>query len=259
MHILQLNNISKSFGGVQAVKDFSMEIDAGEIRGIIGPNGAGKTTIFNLVSKVYDLDSGSVVFKDKDITKMSQRDVAIQGISRTFQNIRLFSTLSVLENVKAACDYKPRYTLLEAITGLNRKRSGEKLTAKEAMECLELVELDHYANERPYNLPYGLQRKLEIARALAMNPQLLLLDEPGAGLNPEEIFALVDFIQSIQRKMNISMIIIDHRMDIIMNLCAYIYVQDFGKNIAEGTPGEIQADPIVQAAYLGDDTMEGCV
>lgn len=256
MSILEIENISKSFGGVQAVKDFTMSMDTGDVIGIIGPNGAGKTTIFNLISKVYDIDSGRVVFDGKDITNMDQREVAVLGISRTFQNIRLFSTLTVLENVKVACDYKPRYSLIEAITGINRKRKGEELITQEAMECLKIVELDQYANEKPYNLPYGLQRRLEIARALAMKPKVLLLDEPGAGLNPEETLMLVDFIKSIMSKLELSIIIIDHRMDIIMNLCKYIYVQDFGKSIARGTPEEIQINPVVLKAYLGDDCEE---
>lgn len=253
MSLLKTTGLCKSFGGVHAVVDFSMELSEGEIVGIIGPNGAGKTTIFNLISKVYDIDKGTVELDGKDITGMKQTDVAIAGISRTFQNVRLFTTLSVLENVMVACDYEPRYTLIESMLSLPRKIKGEREIRKKALHCLEMLDMVQYCDLRPNNMPYGLQRRLEIARALAMNPKVLLLDEPGAGLNPEEIMGLVGFIREIKEKFNVSIVIIDHRMDIIMNLCNRIYVQDFGKSIAYGTPEEIQNNPAVLKAYLGED------
>lgn len=254
MALLNVQNITKRFGGIVAVDDFSMVVDKNEIVGIIGPNGAGKTTIYNLISKVYDIDGkGSIYLEDKEITKFKQEHVAKLGIARTFQNIRLFQSLTVLDNVKVPLDYQPRYTFLETLLLLPRRWRGERKTKEEAMECLELVGLAHLCNEKPSNLPYGLQRRLEIARALALNPKVLLLDEPAAGLNPEEAFGLVDFLKEIMKKLDISMILIEHRMDVIMELCDKIYVQDFGKTIAVGTPKEIQTNPCVLAAYLGEE------
>ena len=253
MALLKVDNISKRFGGVQAVSSFSMEMEKGDIVAIIGPNGAGKTTIFNLISKVCAPDSGSIFLDNVDITHMSQECVAREGIGRTFQNIRLFSTLNILENVKVACDYKAKCSMAEAIFKLPRSFSSEKAITEEAMKCLKTVGMADLAMERPANLPYGLQRRLEIARALAMHPKVLLLDEPAAGLNPEECLQLVDFLKKMIVKFNTSLIIIEHRMDVVMNMCQKIYVQDFGKNIAMGTPQEIQNDPVVLKAYLGEE------
>jgi len=257
MALLTVNNISKRFGGVVAVNGFSMTVNANEIIGIIGPNGAGKTTIYNLISKVIDLDTGQIILADQEITRERQEKVAKMGIARTFQNIRLFQSLTVLDNVKVPCDYKPRYSFLETICMLPRRWKGEREIKKEAMECLELVGLAHLANTKPSNLPYGMQRRLEIARALALNPKVLLLDEPAAGLNPEEALELVDFLKDIKKRLGLSMILIEHRMDVIMELCDRIYVQDFGKTISVGTPAEIQSDPCVLAAYLGEEE-ESC-
>lgn len=253
MALLKVDNLTKKFGGVIAVDNFSMEVEKEQIVGIIGPNGAGKTTIFNLISKVYTPDTGIILLEGNDITQYSQSQVSIAGIARTFQNIRLFTELNVLENVKVACDYKPRYGILEGIFLLPRRFAGEKKTKAEAMECLKLLGLDSFADEKPGNLPYGLQRRLEIARALAMKPKVLMLDEPAAGLNPEEVFELVDFIRDIKNKLNISLIVIEHRMELIMELCDMIYVQDFGRTIAVGTPEEIQVNPAVLNAYLGEE------
>jgi len=253
MALLDVKNINKRFGGVVAVDDFSMVVEPNEIVGIIGPNGAGKTTIYNLISKVYELDSGQVYLEGEEISHQKQEKVAKLGIARTFQNIRLFQSLTVLDNVKVPCDYKPRYTFAESILMLPRRWKGEAETKREAMECLELVGLAHLCNEKPSNLPYGMQRRLEIARALALKPKLLLLDEPAAGLNPEEALGLVDFLKNIMKNLDISMILIEHRMDVIMELCDRIYVQDFGKTIAMGTPEQIQTDACVLAAYLGEE------
>lgn len=258
MAMLEVRNISKRFGGVIAVCDFSMTVERGEIVGIIGPNGAGKTTIFNVISKVYPVEAGDVALDGVSIAKLPQEKVARAGIGRTFQNIRLFSTLSILDNVKVACDHKPRYSLVEGILSLPRKLRGEKDTRAEALECLRLVGMEAFANERPSSLPYGLQRRLEIARALAMHPKVLLLDEPAAGLNPEECMQLVDFLHDIRTRFDISLIIIEHRMDVVMNLCDRIYVQDFGRTIAVGAPDEIQANEDVLSAYLGEE-HECCV
>ena len=254
--LLQIDGLSKSFGGVKAVVDFNMTLDRNQVVGIIGPNGAGKTTIFNLISSVYAADSGKILFEGRDITRLSQVMKARQGIGRTFQNIRLFSTLNVLDNVKVACDYKAKCSMMEAVLRLPRSFRSERGIAGEAMRCLELVGLDHLAQERPGNLPYGLQRRLEIARALVMHPQVLMLDEPAAGLNPEECFELVDFLKNILIKFDTSLLIIEHRMDVVMNLCDKIYVQDFGRNICCGTPLEVQCNAAVLGAYLGGDDDE---
>ncbi len=254
MELLRVEKAEKNFGGVVAVKDFDLTVNENQIVGIIGPNGAGKTTIFNLISKIYELDGGRIKFKGRDVTHYSPEQMAVEGVARTFQNIRLFSGLNVLDNVKAACDYKPRYSLLEAVMFLPRRRRGEKKIEEEAMECLRISELEHLAYEQPGNLPYGMQRKLEISRALALQPKILMLDEPAAGLNPQEVFDLIDFLRRMKQKLQLSLIIIEHRMDVIMELCEIIYVQDFGKTIAIGTPEQIQTDPVVLSAYLGEET-----
>lgn len=252
--VLKLEHLRKSFGGVEAVKDFSFSIDAGEIIAIIGPNGAGKTTIFNLISKIYQPDEGTLTFAGEDITKTSQIETARLGVSRTFQNTRLFTGLNVLDNVKVALDFDGKYSLIEAMFLLPRRWKRERETTRRAMECLKLLNLDQYANVRPSNLPYGIQRRVEIARALVSNPKILMLDEPAAGLNPEEVFQLVDFIREIHEKYpKLAILVIEHRMDLVMNLSDYIYVQDFGQTIAKGVPEEIQNDPLVLKAYLGEE------
>lgn len=253
-YVLQTEHLHKNFGGVSAVRDFSFHIKEGQVVAIIGPNGAGKTTIFNLISKIYEPDQGSVALAGEDITKKSQIEVARKGISRTFQNTRLFTGLSVLDNVKVALDFAGKYSIVEAMLLLPRRWKQEKETTQKAMDCLKLLNLDQYAAVRPSNLPYGIQRRVEIARALATNPKVLMLDEPAAGLNPEEVFQLVDFIQEIRRTYpKLAILVIEHRMDLVMNLSDYIYVQDFGQTIAQGVPAEIQNNPLVLKAYLGEE------
>ena len=253
-YVLKTEHLHKNFGGVVAVKDFSFHVNAGQVVAIIGPNGAGKTTIFNLISKIYEPDQGTVTLDGEDITKNTQIMVARKGISRTFQNTRLFSGLSVLDNVKVALDYAGKYSLAEAMLLLPRRWKQEKETTRRAMACLELLNLDQYAAMRPSNLPYGIQRRVEIARALATNPKVLMLDEPAAGLNPEEVFQLMDFIQEIrQHYPKLAILVIEHRMDLVMNLSDYIYVQDFGQTIAQGVPEEIRNNPLVLKAYLGEE------
>ena len=252
--ILTTHNLSKSFGGVVAVKNFSMEIMRGTIRGIIGPNGAGKTTIFNLLSRIYEEDEGEIKFDGQEITTKNQVEVARMGLSRTFQNTRLFAGLNVLDNVKVALDHAGHYNLFSALFMLPSRVRQERFIENQAMDCLQLLNLDQYAKKQPSSLSYGLQRRVEIARALAGNPKVLMLDEPAAGLNPEEIFQMIDFINHIRDKFpELAILIIEHRMELIMNLCEHIYVQDFGFSIAQGTPAEIQNNSKVLAAYLGEE------
>lgn len=252
MTLLKIDSVSKRFGGVKAVESFSMQMPENTIYGIIGPNGAGKTTLFNLISGIYKPDQGQILLQDQDITCLKQQQIAALGISRTFQNIRLFSGLSVLDNVKIAQDYFTNYGLLQAMIYTRQVRCSERQLEADAYDHLLLLNLADFAHEKPENLPYGIQRKLEIARALSMKPKLMLLDEPAAGLNPEEVFELIGFIRTIQRSLGLAIIIIEHRMDVIMRLCKQIYVQDFGVNIAVGTPQEIQNNPKVRSAYLGE-------
>lgn len=253
-YVLKTEHLHKNFGGVVAVKDFSFHVNAGQVVAIIGPNGAGKTTIFNLISKIYEPDQGRVILDGEDITKKSQIQVARKGISRTFQNTRLFTGLSVLDNVKVALDFAGKYSLVEAMLLLPRRWKQERETTKRAMDCLKLLHLDQYASMRPSNLPYGIQRRVEIARALATNPKVLMLDEPAAGLNPEEVFQLMDFINEIKQTYpELAILVIEHRMDLVMNLSDYIYVQDFGQTIAQGVPEEIRNNPLVLKAYLGEE------
>ncbi len=252
--ILKTENIDKNFGGVVAVKGFTFSVDEGQVIAIIGPNGAGKTTIFNVISKIYQPDRGTVTFDGVDITNKSQIETARMGVARTFQNTRLFAGLTVLDNVKVALDWAGKCSMLEAMLLLPRRWKHEREATERAMNCLKLLNLDQYADQRPSNLPYGIQRRVEIARALVTDPKVLMLDEPAAGLNPEEVFQLVDFIREIKEKYpKLAILVIEHRMDLVMNLSDYIYVQDFGQTIAQGLPQEIQNDPLVLKAYLGEE------
>ncbi|MBS3943102.1 MAG: ABC transporter ATP-binding protein [Dethiobacter sp.] len=252
MKILEAVNISKHFGGVTAVKDFSFVIAPGQTVGIIGPNGAGKTTIFNLISGICRPDCGIISLEGREITNLSQDQIARSGIARTFQNIRLFGGLTIIENIKVALDSSNRYSFTQAFIHLGGVRKEEGRINNEALDCLKMVGLQSHAYDKPDNLPYGLQRKLEIARALALKPKVLLLDEPAAGLNSEEMIDLEEFIKEIRAKFGLSIIIIEHRMHVIMELCQWIYVQDFGLSIAEGSPEDIQVNPRVLEAYLGE-------
>ena len=252
--VLRTEHLFKNFGGVAAVKDFCFQAEAGSLTAIIGPNGAGKTTIFNLISRIYTPDKGTIWLEGKDITALSQIETARLGISRTFQNTRLFTGLNVLDNVKVALDFNGGYSMLEAMLLLPRRWKREKEIRERALSCLRLLSLDRYAESRPSSLPYGIQRRVEIARALVSDPKVLMLDEPAAGLNPEEVLQLGDFLREIQHKYpKLAMLVIEHRMDLVMNLSDYIYVQDFGETIAQGLPEEIRTNPMVLKAYLGEE------
>jgi ABC-type branched-subunit amino acid transport system ATPase component len=253
MEALKTINLSKNFGGVTAVEAFAMVQKENEISGIIGPNGAGKTTIFNLITGVYPVDSGEIWFYGKNITRLPSHKITDLGITRTFQNIRLFRNLNVLDNLRVAYGVKVRYTVWEEMIRFHRVRREEKETEEMAKSYLAYFGLEKYTDTFPYNLPYGLQRRLELARALMANPRLLLLDEPAAGLNPKEIHQLIDTLLKIQKEKNLSIIIVEHHMELVMNICKTLHVLNFGKKIAEGEPREIQKNAAVLQAYLGDE------
>lgn len=251
--MLELNDVTKTFGGIKAVSGFSMKAHPGEILGLIGPNGAGKTTMFNLITGVYKPDGGTISFDGENIGGMAPHHVVEKGIARTFQNIRLFNKLTVLDNVKIAFHNKLHYQLPSAVLGLPLVGRQNKEIIKEAMTYLELVGLQDHAKRVAGSLPYGLSRRLEIARALALKPKLILLDEPAAGMNPEEIVDLKELICMVHREFALMIVLIEHRMDLIMSICPRIVVLNFGTKLTEGTPEELQNNEEVLKAYLGED------
>ena len=277
--LLELDGINMFFGGVQAVRDMSFTICENELAGIIGPNGAGKTTIFNMITNVYTPTSGSIWFREQDITPLMAYQVNRLGIARTFQNLRLFGRSSALENVMTATQNRFRYSFRESLRGhlspcyrpdpeyhysfveslfhAGRWMGAERRIREKSMELLDRVGLAERAHQAAGTLPYGMQRRLEIARALALDPKLLLLDEPAAGMNPEEVFALNDLITGIHRDFKLTILVIEHHMDMIMEICPHIVCMNFGAKIAEGTPDEIQNDRGVLSAYLGDEEAIG--
>jgi branched-chain amino acid transport system ATP-binding protein len=253
VEVLKVAEVSKNFGGVSAVDNFSMVQRENEITAIIGPNGAGKTTVFNLITGVYPVDTGRVWFYGQETTRVPAHSITALGITRTFQNIRLFRNLNVLDNIKVAYGVKTRYTVWEEMARLPRVRQEEKQAVDLARSYLAYFGMERYAEYFPYNLPYGLQRRLELARALMASPKLLLLDEPGAGLNPKEIRELMGTLLKIKEEKKLSMIIVEHHMELVMNICTTLHVLDFGKKIAEGRPEEIKKNEQVLQAYLGDE------
>ncbi|MEA4987679.1 MAG: ABC transporter ATP-binding protein [Anaerovorax sp.] len=253
--VLSLKNVTKQFGGLTAVGDVSFEIEKGEIFGLIGPNGAGKTTIFNLITAVYSLTEGEILFEGNNLKGKQPYQIADCGITRTFQNIRLFKKLSAYDNVLTACHKLANYKILDTVLfryGKNYQNQERKLHEK-TESLLKLMGLWEVRDMVASNLPYGMQRKLEIARALALEPKLLLLDEPAAGMNPEETIHLMELIRQIRDEFDLTVLIIEHHMDLIMGLCDRIFVLNFGKALAQGTPAEIQDDKRVVEAYLGKE------
>ena len=253
MYALQIQNVTKCFGGITASKDICFQVPEGALYGVIGPNGAGKTTLFNMITGVYAPTNGEILYYGRSIVGKSTYEIANMGIKRTFQNIRLFSDLSVFDNVLTACQNDISYNLLDGLLRTKCCREQEALCKKRCIEVLEQVGLEQYAGQRAGNLPYGSQRRLEIARALVTSPRILLLDEPAAGMNEDESAQLTQFIQNLHINRDITIIIIDHHMDVIMNLGSRISVINFGMLLAEGTPEEIQGNQEVIEAYLGVD------
>jgi branched-chain amino acid transport system ATP-binding protein len=239
------------FGGLTAVDNLSITVNDGEIVGLIGPNGAGKTTVFNMITGVYAPTAGTVVLDGTDITGKKPHVITGAGIARTFQNIRLFHEMTVLENILVACNLRARQNLFESVLHLPGYRAKEKKSHAFALELLESVGLQENAGDNAVSLPYGKQRRLEIVRALATRPTTLLLDEPAAGMNPQESQELMDFIVSIRDKFRISVLLIEHHMQVVMGICTRLYVLDYGITIAEGTPAEIRKNQKVIDAYLG--------
>ena len=249
--ILEARHLGIDFGGLTAVNDFNMAIGRTEIAGLIGPNGAGKTTVFNLLTKVYQPTRGTIMLDGKDTHSMTTAQVNRAGIARTFQNIRLFSNLSVEDNVKVGLHNQMRYGTISGILRLPGYWKEERVARERALELLSIFDMQDLASHQAGSLPYGAQRRLEIVRALASNPSLLLLDEPAAGMNPSETAELMNNIRKIRDTFHIAIMLIEHDMNLVMGVCEGICVLNFGKVIAKGTPEEIQANPAVVEAYLG--------
>lgn len=252
MALLEVKNLSISFGGLKAVDNFHAEIEKGQLYGLIGPNGAGKTTIFNLLTGVYKPNAGSIVLDDTNITGKSTIEINQAGIARTFQNIRLFKDMSVLDNVKAGLHNHHKYSTVEGIFRLLRYYKIEKEMDEEAMSLLKVFDLDKECDFKASNLPYGKQRKLEIARALATEPKLLLLDEPAAGMNPNETAELMETIRFVRDNFDMTVLLIEHDMKLVSGICEKLTVLNFGQVLREGATSDVLHDPEVIKAYLGE-------
>jgi branched-chain amino acid transport system ATP-binding protein len=253
--ILETRQLTMKFGGLTAVDSFSAEVEKGSIVGLIGPNGAGKTTCFNMVSGFYTPTEGRVIFNGNDITGTQPHEVCRAGLARTFQNIRLFGNGTVLQNVMVGCHVRQKTGWWHTVLYLPSNLKEEKAIAEKSMGLLGVVGLEHLAKETAKSLPYGAQRRLEIARALATEPQFLLLDEPAAGMNPQETNELMGFIRDIRDRFHLTILLIEHDMKVVMGICENMWVLDYGVTIAEGSPDTIRANPKVIEAYLGEECV----
>jgi branched-chain amino acid transport system ATP-binding protein len=255
MALLQVKQMTHYFGGLRAVNNYNLEIEAGQIRGLIGPNGAGKTTIFNLITGIYKPAEGEVLLEGQNLVGMRPYQIASSGLARTFQNLRLWRHMTVLEHVKQARYSQLDYGLIGAFFGTPKRHREEDESDRIAHELLELVGIPQYADHIVTNLPYGAQRRVELARALATNPKILFLDEPTAGMNPEELDQMMQIIRHVHAELGIAIYLIEHRMRVVMELCEVIQTLVFGEVIAEGGPDEIRNNPAVIEAYLGKEVV----
>jgi len=255
MPLLHVENMTHYFGGLRAVHNYQLEFESGQLRGLIGPNGAGKTTVFNLITGRYKPTEGSVFLDGKEITGLQPHQIAASGLGRTFQNLRLWRHMTVLEHVKLARYSKITYGLVGAFFGTPRRHREEAQIEQKALELLDLVGIRRFADQIVTNLPYGAQRRVELARALAVEPKILFLDEPTAGMNPEELVEMMEIVRHVHRELGLAIFLIEHRMKVVMDLCQFIQTLVFGEVIAEGTPEEIRNNPKVIDAYLGKEVM----
>ena len=252
MAMLEVTSLGISFGGLRAVDELSMKIEKGGLVGLIGPNGAGKTTVFNMLTGVYRPTDGGIRLDGQNLVGKKPHEICKLGVARTFQNIRLFSNLTVLDNVKTGLHNEITYSLAESLFHIGSYRKKERQMDEKAMELLGVFGLESVADYKAANLPYGKQRKLEIARALATDPKLLLLDEPAAGMNPNETGELMETIELVRERFGVTVLLIEHDMKLVSGICEYLYVLNFGRLLAEGTPAEVLKNPEVVTAYLGE-------
>jgi len=257
--LLAVRHLTMQFGGLRAVQDFNLELGVGELVGLIGPNGAGKTTVFNMLTGVYEPSEGTIELdrdgKNEVISGLAPHKITRKGLARTFQNIRLFKSMTVWENVAVARHFLIPYTLPQAVLRLPPFRKAEEDVRQEIQDLLAIFKIDHKADWRAGNLPYGEQRKLEIVRAMASKPAVLLLDEPAAGMNPQETLELMDLIRFVKDQYKLTVLLIEHDMNLVMGICERLLVLDYGRTIAQGLPAEIRSNPVVIKAYLGEDAV----